>query len=78
MPETGMNELAWRFDTVGPHAMSSEICEATLTTPVAKPSVALCPGPCSIERRNAVNGLKRWSKSSILRPERREQEAVHW
>ena len=69
MPETGMNELAWRFDTVGSHATSSEICEATLTTPITK---LMCAGVKPEAERSMPTGLfERWSE--IVRTWARER-----
>jgi diguanylate cyclase (GGDEF)-like protein len=59
MPETAMNELAWRFDPVGPHAGSSETCEATKTMPAPAPACSTV-GPMA-ERAMPAGVVRRWS-----------------
>jgi diguanylate cyclase (GGDEF)-like protein len=56
MPETAMNELAWRLDPVGAHAAPSENFEATKTTPVPR---AACAANVSAADRSRPAGLFR-------------------
>jgi diguanylate cyclase (GGDEF)-like protein len=56
MRETATTELAWRFDSVGAHAASSEIYEATKT---AEP-MCLAAEPLA-ERRTPTNLFQRWN-----------------
>ena len=85
MPETAMNELAWRFDPVGAHAASSEKCEATETTPVSR---AACAATMPAADRSRPAGLFRryndvvriWARerlNGLVRQSARFEEIVH-
>lgn len=85
MPETAMNELAWRFDPVGAHAASSEKCEATKTTPVSR---AACAATMPAADRSRPAGLFRryndvvriWARerlNGLVSQSARFEEIVH-
>jgi diguanylate cyclase (GGDEF)-like protein len=59
MLETAMTKLAWRFDTVGARAASSEICEVTKTTPVTPPACSAV-GPAA-ECSSPGGAVRRWN-----------------
>ena len=59
MSETAMTELAWRLDSVGTLAASSEMCEATKTTPITGPT---SPAIGPVAARSTSAGLvRRWN-----------------
>ena len=81
-----MTELAWRLDAVGPHAASSELCEATKTTPVTGPACSAV-GPVA-ERSTPAAGLLRrcndvvrtWSRkkfNGLMSQSARFEEILH-
>jgi diguanylate cyclase (GGDEF)-like protein len=61
MPETAKTELAWRLDSVGPHAASTEMCEATKSTPVTGPACSAVR-PATGRATPAAGLLRRWNE----------------
>jgi diguanylate cyclase (GGDEF)-like protein len=56
MPETAMTDLAWRFDPVGPHATSSEMCETMKSKPVTAP---VCSAAAPVAESFTAGGVVR-------------------